>query len=79
MNIRKLTILLRSSGLGKNTAWKNKEYSSFILCHNGIFSQVLRIVICFIQNQSYTKVFLKSNKKEARDVSIKLRHESALE
>lgn len=41
---KKLTILLSSSGLGKKNAWNNKEYSSFVLCHSGIFAHVLRSV-----------------------------------
>lgn len=52
MRINKFTILLRSSELGKKTAWKNKEYNNFVLCQSGILLHVLLNVICLNQNQN---------------------------
>ena len=52
MRIMKFTILLRSSELGKNTAWKSKEYNNFVLCQSGILLHVLLNVICLNQNNN---------------------------
>jgi len=52
MRIIKFTILLRSSELGKKTAWKSKEYNSFVLCQSGILLHVLLNVICINENQN---------------------------
>lgn len=64
MKIIKFTILLRSSELGKKTAWKSKEYNNFVLCQSGILLHVLLSVICLNQNQIHkysNKEVLKKN------------------
>lgn len=50
MKIMKDTMLLRSSELGKKTAWKSKEYNNFVLYQSGILLHVLFNVICLNQN-----------------------------
>lgn len=52
MKIVKYTILLRSSELGKKTAWKSKEYTNFVLYQSGILLHVLFNVICLNPNQN---------------------------